>query len=51
MGVGVVFAGAVMAVGAGRLVRRQFLEPDFVIVVEAGLVVVNEDRGGNVHGD
>ena len=50
MGVGVVFAGAVVLVGGGGCVRGQFLEPDFVVVVEPGLVIVNEDRSSNMHG-
>ena len=50
MGVGVIFAGAIVAVSAGRRVRREFFEPDLVIVMESTLVVVNEDGRRNVHG-
>ena len=50
MGVGIVFAGAVVMVLRGWLVRREFFQPDFVVVMEAGLVVVYENRCGDVHG-
>ena len=50
VGVGVVFAGAVVVVGAGRRVRREFFQPDLVVVMKAALVVVDEDRRGDVHG-
>jgi hypothetical protein len=30
-------------------VRRQFFEPDLVIVVKAAFVVVDEDAGSDVH--
>ena len=48
--VGVVLAGAVVVVGAGRLVRRELFQPDFVVVMQPALVVVDEDRRGDVHG-
>ena len=50
VGVGVIFAGAIVPVGAGRRVRRQFFQPDVVIVMESALIVVDEDRRGDVHG-
>jgi len=46
VGIGVVFAGAVVMVILDRLMRREFLQPDLVIVVEAALVIVNEDARG-----
>ena len=49
MGVGIIFAGAIVPISAGRLVRRQFFQPDLVIVMEPALVVVNENGCGNVH--
>ena len=50
VGVGVVFAGAVVSIGGGRRVRREFFQPDVVIVMQPALVVVDEDRCGDVHG-
>jgi hypothetical protein len=41
MRVGVVLAGPVVMVLAGGFVGRKFLEPDFVIVVQPRLVVVD----------
>jgi hypothetical protein len=31
-------------------VRSQLFQPDLVIVVQAGLIVIYEDRRGDVHG-
>jgi hypothetical protein len=31
-------------------VRREFFEPDVVVVMEAGFIVIDEDAGGDVHG-
>ena len=45
MGVGVVFAGAVVAIFFDRGVRREFFEPHFVVVEQAVLGVVDEDAG------
>jgi len=42
VGVGIVFAGSVVVVLRRRRVRGQFFEPDFVIVVKAAFVVVDE---------
>ena len=37
MGVGVVFAGAVVLIGAGRSVRGEFLQPHLVVVMQTRL--------------
>src|SRR5450432_1527089 len=50
VGIGVVFAGAIVPVGAGRRVRRQLFQPDLVVVMEPALVVVDEHGRGDVHG-
>ena len=50
VGVGVVLAGAVVAVLGGWRVRREFFQPDIVVVEQTVLGVVDEDRGGDVHG-
>src|SRR5581483_4565966 len=50
VGVGVVLAGVVVAVLLGRSVRGEALEPALVVLVEARLVVVDEDGRGDVHG-
>jgi hypothetical protein len=49
VGVCVVFAGAVVMILAGGSMRGEFFEPDLVIVMEAGFVVVDENRCGDVH--
>ena len=43
VGVGVVLAGAVVVVAANGLVRRELFEPGVVVVVQAALVVVDEN--------
>src|SRR5690242_4022498 len=50
MSVGVVFAGAIMSIGSSRRVRRQFFEPDLVIVMQPAFVIVDEHGCGDVHG-
>ena len=49
MGIGVVFAGSIVVVARDRLVRRQLFKPDLVVVMQATLVVVDENRRGDVH--
>ena len=49
VGVGVVFAGAIVAILRGRLTRRELLQPDIVIVQEAVLGIIDVNAGGNVH--
>ncbi len=50
MRVAVVFAGAIVMIPLGAwVVRRQPFKPALVIFVKAGLVVIDEDRGGDVH--
>ena len=46
----VVFPCAVVAIIGNRLVRGKFLQPLLVILMQAGLVVINEDGSGDVHG-
>ena len=50
VGVRVIFAGAIVPVSVCGRVRRKFFQPDFVIVVEPTLIVVDEDGRGDVHG-
>jgi hypothetical protein len=50
MGVSIVFAGPIMPIAGGRRVRREFFQPHFVIVMESRLIVVDEHRGGDMHG-
>ena len=50
MGVGIILASAVVPILAYRFVRREFFKPRFVIVVQAAFVVVDEHRGGDMHG-
>src|ERR1039458_4983161 len=50
MRVAVVLAGAIVMIPLGAwVVRRQPFKPSLVIFVKAGLVVIDEDRGGDVH--
>jgi hypothetical protein len=50
MGIGIVLAGAVVAILGSWRMRRKFFEPDLIIVKQAFLGVVNENGGGDVHG-
>ena len=47
--VGVVFAGPVVSIGVRRCVRRQFFQPQLIIVMKARFVVVDEHRSSDVH--
>ncbi len=49
MRVSVVLACPVVMVLVDRFVRRQVLEPDLVVVMQSLLVIVDEDRGRDVH--
>ncbi len=49
VGIGIVLTHVVL-VGGHWFVGRDFLQPDIVVVVQAGLVVIDEDRRGDVHG-
>jgi len=50
MGVGVVFAGVVVAVLIDGRVGCEAFEPFVEVVMQTALVVVNEDAGADVHG-
>ena len=49
MGVGVVFPDVVAVLGDGGM-GRQLLKPKVVVMVQPGLIVVNKNRGSDVHG-
>src|SRR5688572_15968072 len=49
VGVGVVFTGAIVLILRSRLVRRELLQPDIIIVQKPILGVVDEHRCCNVH--
>jgi hypothetical protein len=49
MRVGIVFAGAIVPIVIYGLVWREFLEPDFVIVQETVLGIIDKNRSGYVH--
>ena len=49
VGIGVIFAGAVVFVLGGGGVRCEFLEPDIVIVMQPAFVIIDENGGGDVH--
>ena len=49
VGVGIVLPDIVAVLGHRR-VGRELLQPDIVVVVQARLVIVDEDAGGDVHG-
>src|SRR5579864_977169 len=49
--VGIVLAGAVVAVALGAGIEgRELLEPALVVLLQSRFVVVDEDAGGDVHG-
>ena len=50
MGVGVVFAGPIVAIAGGRRMRSQFLQPHLVVVMESWFIVINEHGRSDVHG-
>src|SRR6516164_2744845 len=50
VGVGVVFAGAVMLVLGGRRMGSELFQPDVVIMKEAVFGVIDEDGSGDMHG-
>jgi len=50
VGVGVILSGAIMVVLGSWGMRGEVLEPRFVILVQPGFIVVDEDRRGDVHG-
>lgn len=51
MSITVIFSGAIVMISFGTRVKgRQPLEPAFVILVQSGLIVVDEDARGDVHG-
>jgi hypothetical protein len=49
VGIGVILAGTVVLILAGRRVRGQPLQPFFVIGMEAPLIVVDKHTRSNVH--
>ena len=49
MGVGVVFPHVVAVLGDWCM-GGQLLQPDLVAVMQPGLIVIDEDAGGDVHG-
>ena len=49
MGIGVVFAGAIVVVFGNCFMRRQALQPHLVIVQQPVCRIVYENRSGNVH--
>src|SRR5580765_4588936 len=48
--VGVILARIVVSILLDRLVRRELLQPDRIVVVQTRLVVVDKHRSSNVHG-
>ena len=48
VGVGIVFTGIVAVLGH-RLMGRQLFEPYVIVVVEPGLIIVNEDGSRDMH--
>jgi hypothetical protein len=49
VGIGIIFT-AVMAIVTDRGMGGQLFQPHLIIVMQTWLVVVNKDRGGNMHG-
>ena len=49
VGIGVVFRAVMPVLGVGFF-RGQLFQPFFKVVMQTGLIIVDEDRGGDVHG-
>jgi len=49
VGVGVVLAGVVVAVLGNGGVGRQLFQPDIIVPMQTGFIVIDEDAGGDVH--
>jgi len=49
VGIGIVLVAVMLVLGVG-LFRGELLQPDFEVLVESGLIVINEDTGTDVHG-
>ena len=49
MRIAIILAAEVVTISAGRLVRRQLFEPVLVILMQAALIVIDEDGRGDVH--
>ena len=48
MGIGIVFSH-IVTVLVDRGMGRQFFQPDVIVVMEAGFIVIDEYGGGDVH--
>ncbi|VTR70089.1 hypothetical protein DESC_780278 [Desulfosarcina cetonica] len=48
MRIGIVFAD-IVPILRHRFVGGQFFQPDIIVVVQAGFIVIDEHRGGDVH--
>jgi hypothetical protein len=49
MGIRVVLTHVMPVLGHGFM-GSQFLQPDLIVVMQAGFIVINENRGRDVHG-
>ena len=49
MGIRVVLTHIVLVL-RNRFMGCQFLQPEFIVVMKAGFIVINKDRGRNMHG-
>ena len=49
MGIGIVFAGPIVTVLGGGLMRSEFLQRHILIMQQPVLGVVDVNAGGNVH--
>jgi len=50
VGIGVVLTGPIVVIALWRRIERgQFLQPYFVVAMQAGFIIVDKHAGGNVH--
>ena len=50
MGVGIVLSGIIVAILANRFMGCELFQPQGVVVMQTGLVIVDKDRRGDMHG-
>src|SRR6478752_7961141 len=42
VGIGIIFAGAIVSIGCRRRMRRQLFQPHFIIMMETGFIIIDE---------
>ena len=47
--IAIVLTSDIMPVLTNRFMRRQFREPGFIVLMQTALIIIDEDRGGDMH--